>query len=323
MLQDLTYRMVVFDDSRDFYEDYVEIAEEILHKNGYLLEHKRFEELEELDSNSFDDVDLFLVDLNFGPSDEDDKGPEFIAKIREKYVTDILFYSSYQDRIRKCRKEGGYEGVFFAHREENKKEIKRKIEELIMEMIKRSNTPLASRGLVLGCVAELDGVIKQKIRLLFDKIPPDQVKGIMDDCTRSYHKSFKGRSNDIEKFFGIEFHKGNLKWNEVKNNYKEYDISELLNNTSITDTNKSFHILLKVYEKVMGKDETYKVISKFDNLLDDRNTLAHVKGERNEKGVYQFKKKKKDAYLTLSDRKCKELRKSIIKYYEIISEILS
>ena len=41
-------------------------------------------------------------------------------------------------------------------------EITDMIKHLLEKMIKRSNTPLASRGLVLGCVAELDNIVKEK-----------------------------------------------------------------------------------------------------------------------------------------------------------------
>ena len=86
MLRDLTYKVIVIDDDADLYDDYIEEIEELLKNQGYLLEHDRYEELEELDENSLEDVDLFLVDLKFG---SEDKGPEFISKIRENYF--VLF----------------------------------------------------------------------------------------------------------------------------------------------------------------------------------------------------------------------------------------
>ena len=49
MLQDLTYKVIVIEDEPDFYEDYVEEIEDILNKQGYLLEHDRYEEIDELE----------------------------------------------------------------------------------------------------------------------------------------------------------------------------------------------------------------------------------------------------------------------------------
>ena len=160
MLKELTYKVIVIDDDSDLYEDYVEIIRKRLDTEGYLLVNERYEELSELEENPLHDVDLFLVDLKFGSQD---KGPEFINKIRENHLTDILFYSSDSKSIQKYRSSGEYQGVYFAIRDENKDEITPSINRLIEKLIKRSNTPAATRGIVLGCVAELDNIIKQKI----------------------------------------------------------------------------------------------------------------------------------------------------------------
>lgn len=319
MLQDLTYRVVMIDDDPDFYLDYMEEIKELLDKSGYLLEHQRYEKLEQLDDSLLDDVDLFLVDLKFG---DEDKGPEFIAKIREKYSTDILFYSSHKDAIEESRSKGEYEGVFFAVRDDNTKEIENKIEQLIEKMIKHSNTPLASRGIVLGSVAEIDNLIKKKISELLNKMDSDQVDELMDECTKHYHSSFNNRCNKYKEFFGTEFHNGKRKRGDVIENYEKYNILELIDNISITDSNKNLHVLLKSYKTLYKKkDDTYKAIENFKNLLADRNTLAHVCETRNEKGEYQFKRAQKGGNLVLTERKSRELRKTIIRYYKIINSI--
>lgn len=319
MLRDLTYRVIVIDDDPDLYEDYIEEIEDTLSEQGYLLEHDRYEEISELEENSLEDVDLFLVDLKFG---NEDKGPEFISKIRENFFTDILFYSSDSKAIIESRSKGEFEGVFFAIRDENKNEIKERIKQLIDKMIKRSNTPLASRGLVLGCIAELDNIVKDKIHSLLAKIDPQQVEKLMNDCTKIYYDSYSGNSDKIKNFFGTDFHNGKLQWCEVKERYNKYDVSELVENVAITDSNKNFRVLLKIYETINGKDDTYNTIKDFIELLSDRNIFAHVREEKNSNGQYQFRRLNKDEYLVLSEKKCVELRTSIVKYYEKIGNIM-
>lgn len=318
MLRDLTYKVVMIDDDPDLYEDYMEEIEEMLGEQGYLLEHDRYEEIEQLEENSLEGVDLFLVDLKFG---KEDKGPEFISKIRENYFTDILFYSSDSKAIIANRSKGEFEGVFFAIRDENRNEIRERIKQLIDKMIKRSNTPLASRGLVLGCVAELDNIVKDKIHSLLMEISKEQAEKLMNDCIKLYYSSYNDNSDKIKEFFGIDFHKGKLKWCEVKEKYSKYDISKLIENVAITDSNKNFRILLKTYETLKGKDDTYSVIKEFIELLSDRNIFAHVREEKNDDGQYQFKKLNNNEYLVLSDEKCIELRNKIIKYHKLISNI--
>ena len=251
----------------------------------------------------------------------ENKGPEFISKIRENYFTDILFYSSDSKAIIASRSKGEFEGVFFAIRDENKNEIKERIEQLIDKMIKRSNTPLASRGLVLGCIAELDNIVKDKIHTLLAQISPEQTEKLRNDCTRLYYDSYGGNSDKIKEFFGTYFHQGKLQWCAVKENYLKYDISNLVENVAITDSNKNFRVLLKTYETLNGKDDTYNIIKNFIELLSDRNIFAHVREEKNDTGQYQFKKINNNEYLVLSDEKCIELRNSIIKYHKLISDI--
>ena len=311
MLKDLTYKVIVIDDEVDLYEDYIEVIEKKLNSEGYLLIHERYEEINELDENPLDDVDLFLVDLKFGKVD---RGPEFIKKIRENHLTDILFYSSDSKAIQSNKTSGEYQGVFFAIRDENKNEILILLDQLLDKMIKRSNTPLSTRGIVLGCVAELDNIIKSKVALLFRQICPDQRKALIDSCTKIFYESYKGQSKKINDFLGCDFHMGLRGWQEVKSDYTDFELADLTNNVRITDSNKNFQVLLKTYQALNGKDATYDAISGFIQLLDDRNIFAHVQEELNGDRQYQFKRLNGDEYLILTDEKCRELRTALINY---------
>lgn len=318
MLRDLTYKVIVIDDEEDLYDDYIEYIEKKLSTEGYRLEHKRYEELSDLDEHPLNDVDLFLVDLKFG---KEDKGPEFIRKIRENHLTDILFYSSDASAIQDNMKSGEFQGVFFAVRDENTSEITNMIDQLILKMIKRSNTPLSSRGIILGCVAELDNIIKEKIEGLLAKLNSKQHKSIMDNCTKIYFSSYKGQSKKICDFMGCDFHKGMRQWKEVKESYAKYEISSLVKNIYITDSSKNLQVLLKIYRALKGEDDLYNAISHFSELLNDRNIFAHVQEEKNNDGLYQFKRFNSDEYLVLSEEKCRKLRLAILNYYLHIKQI--
>ena len=318
MLKDLTYKVIVIDDDTDLYEDYVEFIEQKLTTEGYRLEPERFEELSELDEKPLHEVDLFLVDLKFG---KEDRGPEFIKKIRENHLTDILFYSSDAPAIQSNKASGDFEGVFFAVRDEHKKEILPMIDKLIGKMIKRSNTPLASRGIVLGCVAELDNIVKLKVAKLLSVLNNEQRCKIVDRSLKIHYDSYKGQSNKINGFWGFDFHKGLRDWAEVKASCKVDKLDELVNTVAITDSNKNFHVLMEIYRCLNGKDETYKAIKDFVNLLDDRNIFAHVQEEFNADGFYQFRRLKAEDYLVLTEEKCRELRNALINYAIHIGEI--
>ncbi len=318
MLKELTYKVIVIDDDSDLYEDYVEIIKKRLDTEGYLLVNERYEELSELEENPLHDVDLFLVDLKFGSQD---KGPEFINKIRENHLTDILFYSSDSKSIQKYRSSGEYQGVYFAIRDENKDEITPSINRLIEKLIKRSNTPAATRGIVLGCVAELDNIIKQKIIKLLEQLSLPLKKQLVEKCFRLFLDSYKGRFNKARDFFGCDLHKGMKSFSELKNEYTEFDVQELINNIYITDSNKNLNVLVQTHKVLNGENDIQNSILEILKLLEDRNVLAHVSEELDCEGCYRFKRPKNDEYLTLSPEKCRELRIDIIKYFSLIAKI--
>lgn len=318
MLKDLTYKVIVIDDEEEPYEDYVEHIEEKLSDEGYILIHERYEELDDLNDSSISDVDLFLVDLKFG---KEDKGPDFIRKIRENQLTDILFYSSDSTSIESYRTSGNFQGVFFAVRDENKAEVFVMIDQLIAKMIKRSNTPISTRGIVLGGVAEIDNIIKAKIALLIGKMEQDKKVDILEKCLKVFYDSFKGQSSKITDFFGSAFDQGLKEWSDVKASRSEWDLIDLINNIKVTDSNKNFRVLLKIYKKAYGEDDTYNTIKTLINLLNDRNILAHVQDEQNDDHYYQFKRPDGDEFLILSEDICKQLRSSIINYGQAISRI--
>ena len=318
MLKNITYKVVVIDDDEDFYEDYTEIIEKKLNKEGYLLNKNRYEELSELNNNDISDVDLFLVDLKFG---NEDKGQEFISKIRENYFTDILFYSSDAKSIMEKRKSGDYQGVFFAVRDEHKNEIKVILNKLIDKMLMRSNAPIATRGIVLSCVAEIDNLIKAKIVTLIKKMEPAQQKELENHCVKIFRESYKGNFKKTKEFFGVDFHKGLKELDELTTTIGTFDIEKLSRDIDLTNSNKNLKILTYLYKKIVGKDETYNTIKKIESLLGDRNILAHVEEEVLAGGEYGFKKPKEDGYLILSANKCVELRKCIADYAKAVNLI--
>lgn len=85
-------------------------------------------------------------------------------------------------------------------------------------MIKRSNTPLASRGLVLGCVAELDNIVKDKIHTLLMKIGSEQADKLMNDCTKLYYNSYSSNSDKIKDFLEQIFIRENCNGVKLKKN---------------------------------------------------------------------------------------------------------
>lgn len=323
MLDDLTYRLVIIDDESTFYDDYVDAAREFLENKGFLLEpEKQMDRLDQLEKIDVGKIDLFLADLMLGKGDV--KGGQlFIEKIREKSLADILFYSTDEKAIRnyKSSSEFDMQKVYFAIRDENYDSIEDRMIALLEESIKRANTPMATRGAILGCVAELDTLVKQKEDELLDGLEDeDKYEQILNKCIRIYYDSYKRQQKKRNDYFGNDFCGNMDKWENISRCRFNVNISDMIRNISITDSSKNLNVLQKTYEIINGKDETYALLKKVGELLDARNILAHVEQEFTD-GVYRFRRNAPDGYLELTEEKCIELRKDIIQAYKCIESL--
>ena len=319
MLGDLTYNVAVVDDDADLYEDYIEIIENLLKDQGYILgERKRYEELNSLKEASFSKIDLFLVDLKFGA---EDKGQEFVKQIRENELTDILFYSSDGEQIRKYREESNFQNIYYAIRDENSQQVEYAIERLIFKMIKRANSPLSTRGIVLGCVAELDNLIKEKVDLLLGRMTENELSKAITECWRIYYNSYKSSIKKKKDFFGVDFCGKFMVWNEAKKEVSDIDISGMIRNLAVTDSSKNLHVLRKMYEITNGKDVICDWLQQAEDLLKYRNILAHVEQKLVE-GVYCFESPGNGEILRLTENMCIEMRKSIIQICGAINAMI-
>lgn len=317
MLRELTYNVVIIDDEVDQYEDYQEHINSLLQPEGYFLNCRRAEALDELTDEIIIDSDLFLVDLKFGKAD---KGPTFINRIREASpTTDILFYSSDSRAIAEQKTKNEFEGIFFAKRDENTNEIVDKIGKLVSKMIRRSNTPIATRGIVLSGVAELDGVIKEIIELLSQVINYDNRRIMLDRCKKVFYDSYKSLPNKIEEHFGCKFYEGVKTWEEVRSSYTEYSLTHLVNSTGFTESSKNHKVLLELYRTCYEKDAQYKDFAQYENLLKIRNVLAHEIEHHNSEGEIYFKKQKDEDVILLTPEHCKDLRIAIMRYYNLFT----
>lgn len=316
-LNDLTYNVMIIDDDPSVYEEYSDQIQELLEMEGYLLNCARIEKISDLKSELIEEADLFLVDLKFGT---DDKGKDFIDEIRKSLSTDILFYSSDSDEIEKIRSESRYEGIYFATKDENDKEVEDKIYKLVYKMLKRSNTPIAMRGIVLSGVAELDILVKKKIEEA--KIKISDKNRYQNTCSKLYYDSLKGYCHDYKSIWKTECPL-KYQWREIKGNIKEYEITDLIN-SKITDSSKNIKLLfqtLTVADK--SKEKKYKEKQKKClELLDKRNILAHVKEKITCDGDIELEGLKAGDKLVLSKENCMELRKNILECYNLIDEII-
>lgn len=315
----LKYKVVVIDDKNLFYKEYKETIDAHLEQSGfeadvdYIASEKDFNAYK-----SFADPDLYMVDLKFG---QEDKGQIFIGAIREKFLTDILFYSSDHDAIQQYRQDVNLQGIYFAERDEQNDEVEPLLKKLLDKMIIKANAPRSTRGLVMECVAELDDLIKKKICTLEKQISDTDLTSIQHKIIKVFKDSADGRNKQLNDFFDANIMPDKYKFEDISEGLKSYNIGQLIENIALTDSNKNLKVLLILYKKLHGKDALYAELAQYESLLNKRNILAHVSQSLHERG-YIFKShngKQGDYILDLEESIL--LRKTILNLYKIVERV--
>lgn len=127
-----------------------------------------------LDTNSFFDYDLILVDFNL--SDEQGKnGIDLIKLLRDKGIyTDVLFYSGNMDEMRQKLKSEELDNVTYSDNERSRflgkfKKILEKQMNLIMQISDL-------RGYLMDSTSDFDFTAKNYVNVLFEKLNDDEKK---------------------------------------------------------------------------------------------------------------------------------------------------
>ena len=313
----LRYSVAIIDDNKLLFKNYKGIINEFLANNGFEAEVEHIASEQDFDGYSLDKPNLFVVDLKFG---REDKGHVFIEKIRNNYLTDVLFYSSDHDAIDKYRSEIGSRGIFFAERDEQNDEVEPLLEKMLGKMIARSNLPRATRGLVMECVAELDDIVKQKITSLLNKLPNGKHDKYHKEVIKILKSSSDGRLNKLEEFFKVSFaeKKQGLLLSGIS---LDFSIPDLIENIKITDSSKNLCFLLTLFKLIYGENELYIKIKAYEELLQKRNILAHVTQTKTE-SAYIFKARGNGlSDYVLTDEECLSLRKNILELCKLLDGI--
>ena len=313
----LRYSVAIIDDKQLLFKNYKGIIDEYLSDNGFDAEVEHIPSEQEFDKFPLDKPNLFLVDLKFG---QVDKGQKFIKKIRDNYLTDVLFYSSDHDAIDKYRREIGSQGIFFAERDEQNDEVEPLLEKMLDKMIARSNAPRATRGLVMECVAELDDKVKEKILLLLDKLSPEKREKCAKEVVKVLKSSSDGQLNKLQGFFGVPF-ANKIEAILSSGISLDFSIPDLIENIRITDSCKNLRFLLALYKLSIGENELYIQIKSYEDLLKKRNILAHV-SQTKTGDTYTFKSRVPDVSdYVLTEQECLALRKTILELSKVLDQI--
>jgi len=247
------------------------------------------------------DFDLLLVDLDLGKRVSKDEGEEIIRKVRDaKVYSEIIFYSSQYEELKRKLEFKFVEGIFTSSREE----LYDKVENIIDVTIKKTQDVNNLRGLIMAEVAELDIIKEEIIEKASVKINnKDLEKYVLNKIKSSGKSCLNKAQKHLDDIDNVIFKSLFKKPGFVDSNKKAFTIGEALEKLNITNpvTKTSF-------------TQPY-----IDSILTKRNKFAHIREcMRNDENGNQCKFIDD---IPFTEEKCIEIRKEIKSYKQILEEI--
>ncbi len=302
----LDYKILWIDDREEFFDNHKDYIEEYLEDLGFeaqITTYKSFAEFEtkEQESTHQKIYDLFLIDLNL---DHGKTGDELIQKIRgNRILTDIIFYSTVLQNVRKKVNENNIEGVYVTSK--NQTDFEEKVTDVIDVTIKKVQDVNNLRGLIMAEFSELER-IKERIIKRFN---------LQADTTfKKYVKEnvFEKIKEDLENLKCI------VKVEDSECSDDEINLEELQKNFFYDAYKKSrtvYKIKRQTCNEIGFEHQTY-----YDCVIKKRNVFAHQEEETREDGIKILKYPNGDD-LEFTEEHCIEIRKDIRKYKKLLLEI--
>lgn len=307
----LKYKILWYDDSRDWVESIEEDVKEIVEEYCFELE---ITPRSKDDDKKYKDFDLILMDLNL---DDELSGDKLIEGIRQMDVyTDVLFYSA--DGISKIKSKAqklGLEGVYFSGRD--KEAFIEKFRKVFLSTIYKMQDLNNLRGLVMAEVSELDEKMKNILYCYF-------VENGNKDKSQKFHEKI---TSDVE-----ENMKKKLCPNPDSKQQCSQDCIHKWKTTEMNDIIADFDF--DSYKKARTinsiiEDIKYGYQPKSNNFIEDyradiivvRNNLAHCKSDMVAGKECIITKKRNGDETIYTDEDFKQIRSNIRKYREELDAI--
>lgn len=292
----IEYKIFWVEDDNSWFETNKDLFEDTLEEWGFKLTYKRAKSIEEVNQfinlNGFGDFDLMLIDLKLN-NNEEEYGNNIIDLIRSNEVyTDIIFYSSAIDRVHEIMRTNELEGVYTSSRTA----LEDKFIKVAKTTIKKVQEVNTIRGLLMAETSDLDELMVSVI-----------LKALSDD-----------KDSYLEKYALKEI-QTTIDSNQSRVNSQNKSISDKIKDGRIFT---SFH-KAKVVNKIckinsLGVEKFFENYSK--DVLKTRNIFAHVKEETRD-GKKVLVSTMSGAEEVFNDDRCIEIRKTLIKYKEILESI--
>lgn len=293
----LSYSILWFDDTEEFFDilDIDGLKSEIS-SWGFQPEIMLVKTPEEFWSyKPFEKIDLIVVDRNL---EEYGEGQNFIADLRDHSIyTEVIFYtagnaSDLWDAIR----EKQLEGIFVSNRSVILSKVYKVGRQAIRKVLDLENM----RGIVMAELGELDHLLDDILRAGMPNLPAEKQGLIYKKFQKQIADQNKKAETRLASF--------------IENPH----VDEMIN---LSDSYKRWIN----FQRLSDSHEKLKVLNSVGDftveILKPRNFLAHGRPEINSDGAYVFRHQGEE-YI-FNDNVSSELRKTILRYKQIFSSIVS
>ncbi|MCR1972660.1 hypothetical protein FDE82_01945 [Clostridium botulinum] len=316
---DLNYNILWFEDTDEAFKTLSRRLEKYIDSKNLKCNIDRIKSVTDFDLSKYDlnTYEMLIVDYKLK---NNTVGQDIIKTVRNgKYVNDVLFYSSEgYNELEKVLKQYRLEGVFITDRKNE--EFLEKIKLLVDKSIRRAESLINIRGIVMDNTSEFDENMKNIVNLSWDMLEKDKKILITTYIKKNL---LKNKKDTCEKFI---------------NKYSSEDIievSELLDEREFTSDmkarlfNKFINLDIDMAKKMREEyikitdDKECKFKDNYDtNVLWYRNRLAHVKKNTSAAGEL-FIGTVKDEKICFNSELCSKIRKYLIQYETIFDNIYS
>lgn len=292
----LEYKILWLDDNKKAIEEdsYSLEIEKHLREKAFipeiiLVDHKD-EFFRNLDSVDFD---LILTDFNLNDTDTGDK---IIQQVRNRSIfTEIMFYSA-QSEIKNTI---NLDRITFldTSKTTNKNHYQDVIEKaisLIDLTIKKFENIVVMRGLIMQETSSLDTIIKSIVVKYLETLDDNNKQNLLEDILSSIERN------------------ATKKYNKVKSN----KINDILRDNILFDSSQKIKALGKILTKLKLTDFSDDYTN---DIISNRNKLAHAELIKNDQGKDCFKSKNNE--IIFDEEFCKNIRKNLISYREKIENL--
>lgn len=294
----MDFNILWVEDQQDRVQSFKERLERLVRGEGFRLQVKFVNSVDEAVTSLGDDVytdhvDLVLMDYDLGPGK---KGDEGLVEVRRLIpYRDVIFYSSKADELLKMVLERGVEGVFCSTRDDLPDRCFGVFESLIKKVVDIDH----SRGIVMGSTSDIDHFVMDALVASFDRCDDDGKAAALAHVLKDVEK-MRARFEQAAKDISAVKHLADLF--DYHAFYTSVDRLELLRK------------VLKAVAPDAHKSNDASLIDYIQQTLPRRNDLAHVRVQVN--GFSRKLVNRKNVELTAADMKT--LRLQLLQHHESI-----